>query len=239
MKYYNQNDYPHTPYPSKAHPKATIKTGGCGVCCASHIVEGLTGQKFPPPEAAKFAIACGARGDGGTIMSVLAKALAAKYGLTYSTTDSRAALLAHLATGGMAVANVGGDRPGYTGVFSDGGHYVTVIGRLGGTLRIYDSGYYSGKFNRSGRVGKVNMVGNEARCASAMLDADCANRSPRYYLFKEAKPMNTQTVSPWAKEAWEWAKKAGLLDGTNPKDPVTREQLAAILQKFAAKYIEK
>lgn len=37
--------------------------------------------------------------------------------------------------------------------------------------------------------------------------------------------------SAWAKEAWEWAKKEGLLDGTRPKDNLTREEFAVVLKK--------
>ena len=37
--------------------------------------------------------------------------------------------------------------------------------------------------------------------------------------------------SSWAKNAWEWAKKEGLLDGTRPKDNLTREEFAVVLQK--------
>ena len=33
----------------------------------------------------------------------------------------------------------------------------------------------------------------------------------------------------WAKESWEKAVKKGILDGTNPRSPVTREQLSAVL----------
>ncbi len=40
--------------------------------------------------------------------------------------------------------------------------------------------------------------------------------------------------SEWAKEAWNWAKEKELLDGTRPQESVTREELAAILQRFAA-----
>ena len=36
-------------------------------------------------------------------------------------------------------------------------------------------------------------------------------------------------VSEWAKEAWQWAKEKGYLDGTNPKGTVTREMLAQVL----------
>lgn len=39
--------------------------------------------------------------------------------------------------------------------------------------------------------------------------------------------------SAWAKKAWEWATKEGFVDGTNPKGNVTREQLAAILERLA------
>ena len=41
--------------------------------------------------------------------------------------------------------------------------------------------------------------------------------------------------SAWAKEAWEWAKKEGITDGTNPKDPITREQVVTMLYRFAKK----
>jgi len=38
--------------------------------------------------------------------------------------------------------------------------------------------------------------------------------------------------SAWAKEAWEWAKKEGIIDGTDPKGMVTREQLATMLYRY-------
>ena len=39
--------------------------------------------------------------------------------------------------------------------------------------------------------------------------------------------------SAWAKNAWDWAKKEGLLDGTRPKDNLTREEFAVVLKKVA------
>lgn len=38
--------------------------------------------------------------------------------------------------------------------------------------------------------------------------------------------------SEWASDAWEWAKTAGLMDGTRPHDPLTREEMAVILQRL-------
>ena len=46
------------------------------------------------------------------------------------------------------------------------------------------------------------------------------------------KVTDKNTPSSWAKEAWEWAKKEGITDGTDPKGTVTREQLAAMLYRY-------
>ena len=37
--------------------------------------------------------------------------------------------------------------------------------------------------------------------------------------------------SSWAKEAWEWAKKVGVTDGTNPQGAVTREQAITMIYR--------
>lgn len=39
-------------------------------------------------------------------------------------------------------------------------------------------------------------------------------------------------VSDWAKSHWDKAQVNGILDGTRPKSPVTREQLAAVLDRL-------
>jgi N-acetylmuramoyl-L-alanine amidase CwlA len=44
--------------------------------------------------------------------------------------------------------------------------------------------------------------------------------------------INNNKPSEWAKEAWEWAKKEGYLDGTRPHDPITREEMAIIIQRL-------
>jgi N-acetyl-anhydromuramyl-L-alanine amidase AmpD len=36
----------------------------------------------------------------------------------------------------------------------------------------------------------------------------------------------------WAKSAWEWAKAKGYLDGTRPRDNITRQEVAIILQRM-------
>jgi len=47
------------------------------------------------------------------------------------------------------------------------------------------------------------------------------------------KVAEQNTPSSWAKDAWEWAKKEKLLDGTRPKDTLTREEFAVVLKRLA------
>lgn len=39
------------------------------------------------------------------------------------------------------------------------------------------------------------------------------------------------STSEWSGDAWKWAVDLGFLDGTRPKDPVTREELALVLRR--------
>lgn len=49
------------------------------------------------------------------------------------------------------------------------------------------------------------------------------------------KVTDKNTPSSWAKDAWEWVKKEGLLDGTRPKDNLTREEFAVVLKRLVDK----
>jgi hypothetical protein len=70
-------------------------------------------------------------------------------------------------------------------MFSAGGHYVTVLGVLGGKLCIADSGLYTGKYSTADRRAKVQVSGDLIFADAATLDADCVGRYPRYYLFSK------------------------------------------------------
>jgi hypothetical protein len=240
VKYYNQNNYANYPYPSPSNKSATIKSGGCGPTCISMIVETLTDQAFPPPMAAKFAIDHNARTSGGTIMRILGKAACNAFGLEMTTTNDINLLTKHIRNGGLAVANVGGDRPGWIGVFSDSGHYVVVGDILNKTISVYDPALYSGKFNKVGRKGKVGIIGHECKCDISVLAKDTENRNPRYYLFKkkEAKKVtDNNKVSDWAKNAQKWVIENKISDGKNPKSPVTREEVWVMLYRLENKGI--
>lgn len=49
----------------------------------------------------------------------------------------------------------------------------------------------------------------------------------------EVKPVaSSNTPASWAKDAWEKATKDGVVDGTRPTEPVTRQELAVILDRL-------
>ena len=226
FKYYNQNNYSNVPYPSSALPNATVKSGGCGVVCASMIVSNLTDHVVDPRAMASYAQRTGARVVGGTDMNRLAKALCVDYPLNFRATNDENALLSHLQSGGMAVANVGGNRSGYTGVFSDGGHYIVVAGRASdGRVIVLDPGLYPGKFNKWGRKGKVAVRGNECLCDMSVLAKDTSNRSPAYWLFER----EVEEVPEWMKKIIDDALAVGLItERHNPNEPATKWFVLAI-----------
>ena len=41
-----------------------------------------------------------------------------------------------------------------------------------------------------------------------------------------------EAADDWAKEAWEKATAKGVLDGTRPRDAITRQELAVVLDKL-------
>lgn len=184
LTYFNQNNYACVPYPAPGYSTATLKSGGCGVVCVSMIIANMTAQKIDPKDMAAYSIQVKARVSGGTDMNVLANAVAKDYHLDVKTTNNESILLDHLKSGGMAVANVGGNRPGYTGVFSDGGHFIVCAGLADdGEIIVLDPGLYTEKFNKPGRVGKVKVNGNYCYCDISVLTMDTASRSPSYWLF--------------------------------------------------------
>lgn len=209
----------------------------------SMVVEDLTGKAFPPPEMAAYAIACGARVSGGTNMATLCKAVAADYGISFGTGTTRQEALDAISGGCKVIANVGGDRAGYTGLFSTGGHYIylrSAADLAAGSVIVWDPGYYKDKFSKAGRKGRVVVSGNDIRVSFDEIEADCYNRSPRYYILegetemtqdkfnemanKWLESLGQKEASAWAKPELERAIKAGISDGTRPLGLMSRQE---------------
>ncbi len=51
------------------------------------------------------------------------------------------------------------------GLWTTGGHFITIVGIEGDQLKIYDPYLYAGKFNTSTRRGKVTVSGNTVYCS--------------------------------------------------------------------------
>ena len=180
--FYCQLDHPEMPYPSPTSPHGTIADNGCGVCAASMLVENMLGLPFSLEESAKLATACGAREGFGTDFYIYAKALAERFPLAVTDTEDAAEAMAFLRAGrGMVVANTYGDREGYTGVFSDGGHYILLIAAQGSDVAVLDSCYRPGRYDVPGRAGKVRMEGNVAWADASIIRDDCRERP--FFLF--------------------------------------------------------
>lgn len=56
------------------------------------------------------------------------------------------------------------------------------------------------------------------------------------YMAQYNKELAAGAASSWAKETWDWAREAGLLDGTAPRAPLTREQAAVVLSRILGEH---
>lgn len=194
MLYLNQLKYGHIPYQHNMKNggpppgRANVGTSGCGPCSLCMVVENLTCGHLDLEECVRMSERLKANMELGTDLKILAPAVAEKCGLEYSFTDEKEVLADHLRRGGMAVANSSGDRDGYIGVFTHGGHYVAVNSIDGDEVCILDPSYKEGKFEEEGRKGKVLVDEPFVYCSLETLWEDCAGRSPRFYLFRRKRP---------------------------------------------------
>ena len=120
----------------------------------------------------------------GTDMKILGPIVAEKYGLKYGETNDIQEAVAAVQRGGRVIVNVGGDRDGYIGVFTHGGHYITIVSADDKEVCILDPSWREDKWEEEGRVGKVRLNGHFAYCSYDVVDMDASNRDPRYYIFE-------------------------------------------------------
>ncbi len=196
MKYINQNDYPDKPYLTRIKlegiekekgTKTTVKSSGCGLCCAIMVVDRLVPNcDFSLDDAIELSYKSGSNFYIGTRYNTFGPALAEKFDLIYEPTSDIKKLKEWLSSGGVAVANVGGDREGYIGVFSHTGHYIMVNNlENDNRVAILDPGYKEGKYEEEGREGKVEIKqGIIAVCDISILQKDAENRTPSFHMFK-------------------------------------------------------
>ena len=195
MKYVNQYDYRHWLYVTKTNlepeemekgQRTTVASAGCGLCAAVMVADRLLpNTDFDLKAALQLSYDSKANHEGGTDYLIYAPAFAEECGLKLEMTDDAERLRVCLRTGGAAVVNSGGDKEGYIGVFTHGGHYVTAVSEeADGRIAVLDPSYTVGKYEEEGRQGKVEMKeGVIALCELQVLAEDASNRSPGFYLF--------------------------------------------------------
>ena len=192
MYYYvNQTRYPHVPYPTMTAIPAltrndtTVRSAGCGLCSASMVVTNLTGVEFPLIDSRDLSMSVNANHSPGTDMDLFAPYVAERFDLDLEMTDDPERLRQHLLRGGMAIANVTGDRPedGYVGLFSHGGHYVAVVAieEDGEHITVLDPSQLPDKFLEEGRRGKVVENGYCLHTTLSILAEDCKFRPMECY----------------------------------------------------------
>ena len=157
--YYNQADsrWAKHPYPSKTHPSATIKSGGCGPTCSAMIVSNFLKAVYPNEMGDLFR-ANGYRGNEGTDPRAFYW-IANKYAIPMKKSIYINDAVECLRRGGMVIAHMYNPKKS---LFSTGGHYIVLAGIEGNTLIVYDPYLYSGKFS-SGKRRKVTVKGVECR----------------------------------------------------------------------------
>ena len=192
MRYINQFNYRHVPYPTRTKVEnateeqrnTTVSQSGCGLCCVCMMVDLLTDTTLEIEECVKISQDCIANHSVGTDMSILAPVIAEKYNLDYRNTDDMKEAIAHLQRGGQIVAHVGVPEGQEIGLFTKGGHYISLIGTDGESFCILDPSYKPGKFDVPERAGKVNDAHAPfLYCNVKTLDAEGRIGQPTYHLF--------------------------------------------------------
>lgn len=196
MKYLNQLEYEHIPYPTRTKEKAfaphgkptNVKTSGCGLCSVCMAIDLLTDTTLDIEECTRISMECSANHRGGTDMNVLAPVIAEKFCLEYTKTDNTDEAVAHLRSGGVVVVHVGVPKDKEIGLFTKGGHYMLIISTDGEEFCFLDPSYTPDKFDIPERVGRVNTINAPyLYCDLKTMESERKPGFVRYHMFKRIK----------------------------------------------------
>ena len=130
---------------------ASIREAGCGLCCLAMMADRLTVQSLSLRRLVSLSRKHQANLHPGTDMEILGPVIAELLDLDYSVTNSVKTAVNCLKRGGSVIANTGGDREGYTGVFSHGGHFILLLSGTGRDVCVLDPSNKPGKYDEPGR----------------------------------------------------------------------------------------
>ena len=198
MKYINQLEYPHLPYPTRVKMEGipeerrntTVKSSGCGLCSACMAVDLLTDKTLEIEECVRISMDCVANHRRGTDMTILGPVIAEKFNLSYSSTQDVSEAIEHLRAGGVIVVHVAVPEGAPTGLFTKGGHYMLLVATDGKEFCILDPSYTPEKYKIPERAGRVNEANAPYLYADvSILHSETTNEDgrPKYHLFARRK----------------------------------------------------
>lgn len=160
LTYYSQidNRWSNKMYSSTGNSSQTIGTSGCGPTSASMIVTAIKGA-ITPDQMADLFVRYGYRSaNNGTYLSAF-RFVADTFDIEYKETYKLDEAVELLKNNHYLVVSV------KNGLFTTGGHLMTIVGVEGNELKIYDPYLYAGKFETATRRGKVRVEGNTVYCS--------------------------------------------------------------------------
>ncbi len=166
---------------------SNVAVGGCGLCCAVMAADRLTpNSSFALEDALELAYASGGNGAAGTDYGPFAPAFAEKMNYDWKGTASFDDVDEWLATGGVAVVEVAGDRQdGHIGVFTHGWHFMLLLyKRADGKYAILDPSQTPTKYDEEGRKGLVEVDGNIIYASKEVLWEEAKDFDVPFYLFR-------------------------------------------------------
>ena len=193
MLYVNQLEYPHLRYNHNVdfggppEGRNSVKTSGCGLCCASMVVDQLTDKSLPIEDCVRLSEETGANRWIGTSMKVLGKALSERYEIDFSYTNDIDEAIAHLTKGGRVIVLVGGAREGYADLFTKRAHYMLMLSYDGEEFCILDPALSDTKYTEEGRVGRVRVKPPFLFSSKEEIVLATEAQKTRYFLFSTRK----------------------------------------------------
>ena len=200
MRYENQRKHPHMLYVTRTSLEekereygrtTTMKSSGCGLCAGVMMVDRLLPfYEFSLEDAIQLSYDSDANRVVGTSYVRFGPALAEKFNLHYQMSDKLDDLLNCVRTGGCAVVLVGRGKydNGERGLFTKGGHYMTVISQEpDGRLAILDPAFEPTRYSDPKWEGLVEVKHDYVvLCDPQILHGETEGKTGPYYLFWRA-----------------------------------------------------
>lgn len=193
MLYLNQLDFPHVKYnhnmANGGPPKGrdSVKTSGCGLCCAAMVVDHLTTKSLSVEECVRLSEESGANLEIGTSMEVLGRVIADRFDLDFSYTNDINDAVTHLQKGGRVIALVGCSRDGYVGLFTNSSHFILLVSYDGNEFEILDPSFTDTKYTAEGRVGRVRVDAPFIYSSKEEIMLATEEKNQRYFLFSRKR----------------------------------------------------